>query len=657
MTTYICKCGRRVKKSTDASTTGNRLSGYAPGHECWGCPYAMPYGNYQWDESTRTVSRETQGYECRMSKTLTYASEFAGSIKDKCTCRVHSLDFDFLSQVSAWIKDTYPDREIFGSFSKDIRASDYGSDGRYCLTITCTQNLKGVAAKRELLGQFFTPDGSRKDMTPQQEMEKILADIKKAKEVFACAPAQNADAAVTTAENAVPTATAATPTTSESWVDASASTPATSLQNCGSAPAALADGSYAPLLSMTGGAPQEKPLTFIREDKCPEFDYSGLTDQTVEDLHFAEDEYRHGKQMAERGLVHMGDAIAIAHDALCGVVAQCDNGEDGACRTMRKARNNQHSEDTFKSWCVSIGITKDTAYRLLQVAALMDNSSPRQQKVLKELSPTLLYAVAKPSAPAELVAQVKSGDITTNKQYQEALAQLKAEKSRADAAEKSAQNARKENAYFKELVKSAEAQTHKDAEKREEAESRYESALADISGLKEQNAQLKERADSAEAREEEAWKMQSKAEARAKNAEDALKKQPIVGVTDPEEVRRQADALAAEAKAQARRQIEDAQRRAREAEARYQKLQQDADGFLAPEQSCAQQAKIIADSMRSMYLGWFGLASTTGTPLARMAAPIYQVCDEIRESLEEDTTINPTAEGSVEDAEREALFE
>lgn len=179
MTTYICKCGRRVKKSTDASTTGNRLSGYAPGHECWGCPYAMPYGNYQWDESARTVSRETQGYECRMSKTLTYASEFAGSIKDKCTCRVHSLDFDFLSQVSAWIKDTYPDREIFGSFSKDIRASDYGSDGRYCLTITCTQNLKGVAAKRELLGQFFTPNGSRKDMTPQQEMEKILADIRK----------------------------------------------------------------------------------------------------------------------------------------------------------------------------------------------------------------------------------------------------------------------------------------------------------------------------------------------------------------------------------------------------------------------------------------------------------------------------------------------
>ena len=117
-------------------------------------------------------------------------------------------------------------------------------------------------------------------------------------------------------------------------------------------------------------------------------------------------------------------------------------------------------------------------------------------------------------------------------------------------------------------MKSAEAQTHKDTEKREEAESRYESALADISGLKEQNAQLKERADSAEAREEEAWKMQSKAEARAKDAENqrsgsrqvaeaaklradklqeenaALKKQPIAAVVDEEEVDRRAKALA-----------------------------------------------------------------------------------------------------------------
>ena len=521
MTTYICKCGRRVKKSTDASTTGNRLSGYAPGHECWGCPYAMPYGNYQWDESARTVSRETQGYECRMSKTLTYASEFAGSIKDKCTCRVHSLDFDFLSQVSSWIKDSYPDREIFGSFSKDIRASDYGSDGRYCLTITCAQNLKGVAAKRELLGQFFTPDGSRKDMTPQQEMEKILADIKKAKEVFACTPAQNADAAVTTAENAVPTATAATPTTSKSGADASASTPATSLQNCESVPAASAGGSSASMPS------------------APGFDFSALGDlseQAVEtdqqfDLHYgtAQDEY----------------LISCIYVAKMHALT---------------AKAGRYGGGTWTKWYESKGMSKSSVWNMLQTGEGFKGSTIEQLTSIPELSRKDLNLIARSGCAEQLTAA--AGD---SQRVQELLAQLKAEKDRADAAEKSAQNARKENAYFKELVKSAEAQTHKDAEKREEAESRYESALADISGLKEQNAQLKERADSAEAREEEAWKMQSKAEARAKNAEGqlsgsrqvaeaaklradklqeenaVLKKQPIAAVVDEEEVERRAN--------------------------------------------------------------------------------------------------------------------
>lgn len=384
---------------------------------------------------------------------------------------------------------------------------------------------------------------------------------------------------------------------------------------------------------------QSKPLTMIPDEMRPAFDYSGLDEQTVDDLHFAEKEYQHGKKLAERGLVHMGNAIAAAHDALCGtVVQQLDNGQFAK------------KDDTFRAWCCSIGITKSTAYNLLQVSALMDDSSPRQRAILEALPPTLLYAVAKPSAPAELVAQVKSGDITTHKQYQEALAQIKAEKERADAAEKSAQNARKENAYFKELVKSAEAQTHKDAEKREEAESRYESALADISGLKEQNAQLKERVDSAEAREEEAWKMQSKAEARAHKAEDALKKQPITGVVDKDEVKRQAEALSRNA-------VQEARQQAAEAQARLRQYQEDAEGLLAPAQACAQQAQFIADSVRAMYLKWFGNAVAAGAPLARMGTPLYALCGEIMSSLEEENTINPTAAGSEEDAEREALFE
>ena len=488
MTTYICKCGRRVKKSTDASTTGNRLSGYAPGHECWGCPYAMPYGNYQWDESARTVSRETQGYECRMSKTLTYASEFAGSIKDKCTCRVHSLDFDFLSQVSSWIKDTYPDREIFGSFSKDIRASDYGSDGRYCLTITCTQNLKGVAAKRELLDQFFTPNGSRKDMTPQQEMEKILADIKKAKEIFSCTPAQNADAAATMTSPAASSSAAATPTTSASEAAAKGLTPALSPQSSASAPVVPAETSFA-------------------SAAAPSFDFSALGDlsqQATEadqqfDLHYgaAQDEYL-------ISCIYLARIHALT------------------------AKAGRYGGGTWTKWYESKGMSKSGAWNMVQTGESFNGSTIDQLKQLPELTRKDLNLIARSGCVAQVVEA--AGD---SQRVQELLAQIKAEKERANA-----------------------------------AESHLEAVRADVAGLREQNTQLKENLDASNTREEEAWKSYDKAMQRAKtaesqleaahadidglqeqcaqmsqranDAEEALKHQPIVGVIDEEEVDRRA---------------------------------------------------------------------------------------------------------------------
>lgn len=380
---------------------------------------------------------------------------------------------------------------------------------------------------------------------------------------------------------------------------------------------------------------QSKPLTMIPDEIRPVFDYSGMDEQTVATLHLAENGYLHGKKLAEKGLVYMGDNIALAHDALCGVVQQLDNSKHG-----------NRGDDSFRAWCCSIGITKSTAYNLLQVSALMDGSSPRQRAILEALPPTLLYAVAKPSAPAELVAQVKSGDITTHKQYQEALSQIKAEKERADAAEA------ERDKLLGAQNRAAWAESHI-----QDVEAQRDAALADVQGLTEQNAKLQQSYhDADESRiaanlhRQKAEAERDKAEARAKTAEDALKKQPITGVVDKDEVKRQAEALSRNA-------VQEARQQAAEAQARLRQYQEDAEGLLAPAQACAQQAQFIADSVRAMYLNWFGSAVAADASLAQMGTPLYAVCGEIMSSLEEENTINPTAAGSEEDAEREALFE
>lgn len=632
MSTYICKCGRRVQKSSNADNTGNRLEGYGPGHECYGCPYVLSWGNYEWNEEAKNLEQKTKGYECRMSKTLSYASQFIGSTKDKCTCSVVSLDFGFLEQISAWVKETFTLGELTGHFSRDkIRATEYCHNGRYQYALYCAQNKKGIAAKAALFEHFFNPDGSRKDMTPQQEMEKVLTDIKKAKEAATCAPAQNADAAVTTAENAVPTATAATPTTSENGADASTLTQEASPQGCESGPTVPAESFSA---GEAVGGTSSPNLTLPANTKTPTaFDYAGLDIQTVDVLHMAESQYSKGKKMAETGLRWMVNAVSMAHDALCsGVVQQLDNSKHG-----------NRGDDSFRAWCESISLSKSSAYNLLRVAERFGNIEVDGKSILDVQPATLLYEAAKPSAPADMVRKVTTCEITSSAEYRavlkenqqlrtdrvNAMNQAEREKQRADAAEAQRDAANADISGLTTRAERAEAE-------RDKARADQLSTAKDCNRLGLKVSQEKDRAD--------------KAEARAKTAEDALKKQPITAVVDKDEVKRQAEALSRNA-------VQEARQQAAEAQARLRQYQEDAEGLLAPAQACAQQAQFIADSVRAMYLNWFGSAVAADASLAQMGTPLYAVCGEIMSSLEEENTINPTAAGSEEDAEREALFE
>lgn len=281
-----------------------------------------------------------------------------------------------------------------------------------------------------------------------------------------------------------------------------------------------------------------------------EFDYSGLDAQTVTDLHLAEQMYTSGRKLAEMGLRRMADGVSIAHDALCVTIAtKCRNGK-GAF---------SDSEKTFGSWCESVGLNRKAAERLLQVAKLFDSSSPRQQQVLEELSPSLLYAAAKPSAPADLVQAVKSGDITTHKQYQDLLKenqQLRADRVNA-------------------LNAAAAAEAERDA------------ALADVDGLHEQNRQLQAAATGAQEsyrtahkNEDSALRRATEAEQRAKEAEkqlagarqvadaarmradkyqreaEAAKAQPVAAAVDEDEINRRAHTLADELTAPLRSELE-----------------------------------------------------------------------------------------------------
>lgn len=206
---------------------------------------------------------------------------------------------------------------------------------------------------------------------------------------------------------------------------------------------------------------------------------------------------------------------------------------------------------TWGKWCATVGISRDTGDRLVNIAAQCGNIQIEGKSILDVQPLKLLYAAAKPSTPEVVKQAVFTGDITTYKEYQELLAQLKAKEYKLNETQA--------------RLKSACIQEQESRDAMNTANAQLEAANADIKGLTEQNDQLRSRLDAAEAREEEAWKMQTKAEARAKNAEGqlsgsrqvaeaaklradklqeenaALKKQPIAAVVDEEEVERRAN--------------------------------------------------------------------------------------------------------------------
>lgn len=192
-----------------------------------------------------------------------------------------------------------------------------------------------------------------------------------------------------------------------------------------------------------------------------------------------------------------------------------------------------HYKGSWGKWCAAVGISRDTGDNMVRVAEQFGNIQLEGKSIFDVQPMKLLYAAAKPSTPEEVKQAVFTGDITTYKEYQEVMAQLKVKedelaKTQADLDHEISQN----DALLDEkgrLLRECEAskKARMDAENRADtAEGSLTAAMADVQGLTEQNARLNAEKE--------------QAEARAHKAEDALKHQPIAGVVDEEEVDRRA---------------------------------------------------------------------------------------------------------------------
>ena len=253
-----------------------------------------------------------------------------------------------------------------------------------------------------LRGVRIVPDGEdAMDLTWSKFIKFCRESGLMEEESTPCNPklAPSTAAAATTAAPAA-VSPAATSTTLESAEDAAASTPGSSTESTQASPSAPCSPVGSDTAAPLACAPSASATP------AAGFDYGGLDQPTVDTLHLAE------KMIADARrdyVAKLAQAVYIAHDALLPV-SNCDG---------QTLKHNQHSEKTFVQWCASVGLSKGGAYRLLQVAGLLNGATPEEQAVLEAASPSLLYAAAKPSAPAQLVQGVKDGDITTNKQYQE----------------------------------------------------------------------------------------------------------------------------------------------------------------------------------------------------------------------------------------------
>ncbi len=198
------------------------------------------------------------------------------------------------------------------------------------------------------------------------------------------------------------------------------------------------------------------------------------------------------------------------------------------------AKAGRYGGGTWTKWYESKGMSKSGAWNMVQTGESFNGSTIEQLKQLPELTRKDLNLIARSGCADQLTEA--AGD---RQRVQELLARLKAKEYKLNETQA--------------RLKSACIQEQESRDAMNTANAQLEAAHADIKGLTEQNAKLQQSYDDADENRiaarlqcQKAEEERDKAEARVRDAEEALKHQPIVGVIDEEEIDRRADARNAE---------------------------------------------------------------------------------------------------------------
>ena len=356
------------------------------------------------------------------------------------------------------------------------------------------------AALKTLTPESFFSDGAEFALLDEYEISLDMAEalsiakpcknapIDPVEEGSECTTAPTADAAATMTSPAASSSAAATPTTSSSEAAANGLTPALSPQSSASAPVVPAETSFA-------------------SAAVPSFDFSALGDLSQQaadadqqfDLHYgaAQDEYL-------ISCIYLARIHALT------------------------AKAGRYGGGTWTKWYESKGLGEGSVRRMIQNGEAFNSAKLAELKQLPELTRRDLNLIARSGCADQLTEA--AGD---SQRVQELLAQLKAKEYKLNETQA--------------RLKSACIQEQESRDAMNTANAQLEAALADIDGLQEQCAQMSQRANDAEEARiaarlqcQKAEAERDKAEERVRNAEEALKHQPIVGIVDEEEVDRRA---------------------------------------------------------------------------------------------------------------------